>query len=495
MTDARVLLERHKPRLVYDSHEAYFADSAAIWTDSPTNVLKRADGAVLAKPPKLEPRRTSARHLRRQRQGPGDRRDRRHHPPLRRERRRAAPSRRYANRVLRPRAPRPQGPPVAPVLALLLLQRLPAASGRSAAASTRATGSWCRSGSTPPSGPSRRSAPSTRRPRARPGRTRRRSGDDAARLRRARLARELLRQAGSHWTGTGSTRPTARARRSTPDARDPRRRRARVGAVAGAWGDTKPGDPPAGLARARPARASARTGWTRRAARRAPSPSGRPPPPAPPKADRRSASTTSIVVEYEAPPEATALVVAMRPKGSDGPAVTTRLPARRDQGRGRGPRGGPAGRRSLDERGRARTESPPRASGPSERHRETVVWRRVRVELAASTGEIDISNARDWRPRSSAGWTPPPPAGDRPHPARLPRRLRRPPALRLADRLRAPRARPSRSCTARGSPPLPGARAQRQPPAGAGSTPTREDDALRAVLAANRCCACRPRSR
>jgi hypothetical protein len=53
MTDARVLLERHKPRLVYDSHEAYFADSAATWTDSPANVLKRADGTVLAKPSKL----------------------------------------------------------------------------------------------------------------------------------------------------------------------------------------------------------------------------------------------------------------------------------------------------------------------------------------------------------------------------------------------------------------------------------------------------------
>jgi hypothetical protein len=54
MTDARVLLERHKPRLVYDSHEAYFADSAATWTDSPTNVLRRADGMVLAKPPNLQ---------------------------------------------------------------------------------------------------------------------------------------------------------------------------------------------------------------------------------------------------------------------------------------------------------------------------------------------------------------------------------------------------------------------------------------------------------
>jgi hypothetical protein len=53
MTDPRVLLDRHKPRLVYDSHEVYFADSAAIWTDSRTNVLKRKSGTVIAKPPQL----------------------------------------------------------------------------------------------------------------------------------------------------------------------------------------------------------------------------------------------------------------------------------------------------------------------------------------------------------------------------------------------------------------------------------------------------------
>jgi hypothetical protein len=53
MTDVRVLLERHRPRLVYDSHEAYFADSAAIWSDSATNVLKRAGGTVIARPPQL----------------------------------------------------------------------------------------------------------------------------------------------------------------------------------------------------------------------------------------------------------------------------------------------------------------------------------------------------------------------------------------------------------------------------------------------------------
>ncbi|MBE2316212.1 hypothetical protein DVA67_009510 [Solirubrobacter sp. CPCC 204708] len=53
MTDPRTLLERHRPRLVYDAQEEYFADSAAIWTDSPTNVLRRADGTPIAKPPTL----------------------------------------------------------------------------------------------------------------------------------------------------------------------------------------------------------------------------------------------------------------------------------------------------------------------------------------------------------------------------------------------------------------------------------------------------------
>jgi hypothetical protein len=53
VSDIPTLLARHVPILVYDSQEAYFADSAAIWTDSPTNVLKRADGTVIAKPPTL----------------------------------------------------------------------------------------------------------------------------------------------------------------------------------------------------------------------------------------------------------------------------------------------------------------------------------------------------------------------------------------------------------------------------------------------------------
>jgi hypothetical protein len=42
------LLEQYKPFLKYDSHESYFADSAAEWTDNPGNRLMREDGTVLA---------------------------------------------------------------------------------------------------------------------------------------------------------------------------------------------------------------------------------------------------------------------------------------------------------------------------------------------------------------------------------------------------------------------------------------------------------------
>jgi hypothetical protein len=42
------LLERHLPVLKYDSHENYFADSAAEWTDNPGNRLLAEDGRELA---------------------------------------------------------------------------------------------------------------------------------------------------------------------------------------------------------------------------------------------------------------------------------------------------------------------------------------------------------------------------------------------------------------------------------------------------------------
>src|SRR4051812_6592591 len=49
VTDAPGLLARHSPTLRYDALEAYFADSAAIFTDAPSIVLARADGSVLAR--------------------------------------------------------------------------------------------------------------------------------------------------------------------------------------------------------------------------------------------------------------------------------------------------------------------------------------------------------------------------------------------------------------------------------------------------------------
>ena len=140
MTDARVLLERHRPRLVYDSHEAYFADSAAIWTDSPTNVLKRADGTVLAKPPKLALAFLGPHAY--ERRAAGARR------PTRSARARATtprtPRRCTARRSTATASTATPGatarPAVAPVLALLLLQRLPAA--RPALSGGKHEGDW-----------------------------------------------------------------------------------------------------------------------------------------------------------------------------------------------------------------------------------------------------------------------------------------------------------------------------------------------------------------
>jgi hypothetical protein len=40
--DPAALLQRFQPQLRYDSQEAFFADSAAEWTDNPRNVLRRA---------------------------------------------------------------------------------------------------------------------------------------------------------------------------------------------------------------------------------------------------------------------------------------------------------------------------------------------------------------------------------------------------------------------------------------------------------------------
>ena len=46
--DLLAALQRYRPELRYDSLESFFADSAGIITDRPGNVLKRADGTVIA---------------------------------------------------------------------------------------------------------------------------------------------------------------------------------------------------------------------------------------------------------------------------------------------------------------------------------------------------------------------------------------------------------------------------------------------------------------
>jgi Vacuolar protein sorting-associated protein 62 len=49
--DKNVLLERHRPLLKYDSNEAYFADSAAEWTDWKANRLLQGDKTIAAATP------------------------------------------------------------------------------------------------------------------------------------------------------------------------------------------------------------------------------------------------------------------------------------------------------------------------------------------------------------------------------------------------------------------------------------------------------------
>ena len=276
MTDARVLLERHKPRLVYDSHEAYFADSAAIWTDSPTNMLS-APTARLAKPPKLEPRLSRPAHLRGRHEGAGRRRDRRHHPRLRRNAAAMHKQRRATATASTATPGRRQGPPVAPVLALLLLQRLPA--GRPALSGGKHEGDWelVQSGSAPRAARAGRLLPAQDGREQGRGRTRPKQGDTPL----VYVAR------GSHANyfsaGLALDRHLVRpGRRQGPedhaDARGRRRQRSPPGLLwPGHWGDTKAGLLPLDSA-ARPARAGA-PHWLDPSSSTAPSPSRRPPRP------------------------------------------------------------------------------------------------------------------------------------------------------------------------------------------------------------------------
>ncbi len=259
MTDARILLERHRPRLVYDSHEAYFADSAATWTDSPTNVLRRADGTVLAKPPQLSLALLGPHAYADGASVLADRRDRRHDARLRRPRRRVASPGEVQGPGLRPRAARQAEPAVAPVLALLLLQRLPAARP------VRRRQARGRLGARPAPSQRRRAtgaggllAAQDRREQA-VGEREEGRDEHAARLRRPRFARELLQRGLGTRPRPGSTRPTARARRSRRRSRCSRTP-SRRGCTGPACGGTRRRRARRSTPRARSAPAAARTG-------------------------------------------------------------------------------------------------------------------------------------------------------------------------------------------------------------------------------------------
>ena len=377
------------------------------------------------------------------------------------------------------------GPALAPVLALLLLQRLPAA--RPVFSGGKHEGDWelvqFRLGAAEKPEQAVFSQHKTRR--ARPGPTSARPANDAARLRRARLARQLLRPARTG-PACGSTRPTARARRSRRPSRSSKTRPAWV-LWPGFWGDTKPtsspldSSSPTSPGRARtgsiPPSSTARAEAGAAAARAAP--------------DDGAAHHENVVLATRPRPRRrrwSSPCAARAPTSPRSPS----LPARHDERRGRASRRRPRLRR-LDERRRP-DGAASEGVKPRERHREPVHLaprrrrgrrdhRRDRHLQRARPRARDRRRARRGRRRPRR----------RPRRARLPRRLRRAPALRARDRLR------DRGLGFALVLPTPARRAACSTLSGA--RPARwihatEDDAIGAVLdVASRCCACPPRSR
>ena len=155
------LLRRHQPGLKYDSMEQYFCDSAAEWTDNPGNELRRADGAHAPRraagqrpdaDPGLPRRRRTTPTARRCATTTASATPEELPRAVRRAARRAP---RAAQPHVRPRR-RGQRAPVAAVLVLLLLQRLqPGARDRPARG---------RLGDDPAAHPRRRARPRRLRP-------------------------------------------------------------------------------------------------------------------------------------------------------------------------------------------------------------------------------------------------------------------------------------------------------------------------------------------
>jgi hypothetical protein len=318
MTDVRVLLERHRPRLVYDSHEAYLADSAAIWTDSPTNVLERANGTVIAKPAKLNLAFLGAHAY-------GDKSRALVSDMIGDTTRNYAANAaalhklaKYSNRAHAHARKDAQGrlwlqywlfyyyndyQLLGPLSGgnhegdwELVQIRLNAAEqpdqvvfSQHTDAESKAWKDAPKSGSTPL-------------------------------VYVARGSHANYFGKGTHWTGDWFDQADGKGPQITPTLEFLDDRAPAWVLWPGFWGDTKPGVLP--LDSSSPVSPGVRPHWLNPALLEGVGPkAGAPPTPAPPRTTVQRTGS-NVVVTYDAPPEATALAVALRPKGSDGPAVT-----------------------------------------------------------------------------------------------------------------------------------------------------------------------------
>ena len=135
--------------------------------------------------------------------------------------------------------------------------------------------------------------------------------------------------AGSHFTGTWFDQADGKGPRITPTLEIVGDREPAWLLWPGQWGDTKEGFLP--LDSRSPDSPGVRRHWLDPSLLSGAEPKAAPAPPAPPKAVAHREGD-HIVVDYEADPEASTLVVATRPKGSDAPATTQAFPLEQAKG-------------------------------------------------------------------------------------------------------------------------------------------------------------------
>jgi hypothetical protein len=332
MTDARTLLQRHTPRLVYDSHEAYFADSAATWTDSPTNVLRRADQTVLAKPPKLrlaylgphvyadgtkilaadaigETTRDYAAHAAALHRNPA------YKDRIYGHARRDSQGRLWLQYWLfyyyndfQLAGPLVSGGKHEGDWELVQFRLGPSEQPEQAVFSQHKTAeskAWAsiRKATNSPATPL---------------------------VYVARGSHANYFSPGSHWTGVWFDQADGKGPQIAPTLEILQDSEPAWVLWPGVWGDTKPTSSP--LDSSSPISPGRRPHWLDPAKLKGSTPKQAPPAPAPPRTTVQR-TNTNVVLAYEAPPEAATLVVALRRTGSDDPAVTRAIPLEASNGK------------------------------------------------------------------------------------------------------------------------------------------------------------------